>query len=586
MTRQFRVLYRDFLFRIVDRELLSTYAKGDVSQLLLQLVALLAFLSVCFSVPVLALNSTVPAQARLMFVWSIEHFLIATTMLVVGMFSVLSWDSMFPSHRDMLVLGPLPIRAHTILLAKLAAVATTLSLAVLTLHVVAGVVWPLALNATGGVGSGLRLLAAYWATMFTAGVFMFGVAISVQGLAASLLPRRHFLRISSFLQLGLFCIIVGVYFLQPMAVRPGTILAAHQRGLLASSPSYWFLGLFQDLSGSPALAPLAHRAWVGLGAVVLGTGTAYALSHLRTLRRIAEEPDIALAVARVRWLPTFGDAQQTAVVQFSVRTLFRSAPHRVILAFYWGMGFALAIIFLKTPRGQQLAGDVGAGTWYDTSVPLLVSSVVMMGCAVLAARLAFAMPRDLQANWIFRSVPVRGGPRFVTACRRALIAVSVAPVCIVSAVLFLWIWPWRPAVGHVVALALFGVILVEVCLSGARKIPFTCSYLPGKSRVHVAVYVAVVLLFPLTIVATTFERDALQDPLRYAAILSVLGTAWIVVWARTVWLENATGAQPEFEDEPAGGLQMLELWDTRFAPDSSGVTPTSAPLPTRPPRDV
>jgi hypothetical protein len=37
--KQFRVLYRDFLFRIVDRELLSTYASGDASQLLLQIRA-------------------------------------------------------------------------------------------------------------------------------------------------------------------------------------------------------------------------------------------------------------------------------------------------------------------------------------------------------------------------------------------------------------------------------------------------------------------------------------------------------------------------------------------------------------------
>ena len=148
MRRQFRVLYRDFLFRIVDRELLSTYATGDASQLLLQLVALLAFLSVLFLGAGPGHRPDGPVQVRLMFAWSVEHFLIATTMLVVGIFSVLSWDSMFPGHRDVLVLGPLPIRAHTILLAKLAAVVTALSLAVVTLHVVSGVVWPLALNAS------------------------------------------------------------------------------------------------------------------------------------------------------------------------------------------------------------------------------------------------------------------------------------------------------------------------------------------------------------------------------------------------------------------------------------------------------
>jgi len=46
MKDQFRVLYREFLFRIVDRELLSTHAKGDTSQLLLQLAALMVFLSI------------------------------------------------------------------------------------------------------------------------------------------------------------------------------------------------------------------------------------------------------------------------------------------------------------------------------------------------------------------------------------------------------------------------------------------------------------------------------------------------------------------------------------------------------------
>jgi hypothetical protein len=92
-----------------------------------------------------------------MFSWSIEHFLIATTMLVVGIFAVLSWTTLFPDHRDVLVLAPLPIRAHTILLAKLAAVATALGLAVFVLHVAAGIVWPAALNTTARARMQYRL---------------------------------------------------------------------------------------------------------------------------------------------------------------------------------------------------------------------------------------------------------------------------------------------------------------------------------------------------------------------------------------------------------------------------------------------
>jgi len=55
---------------------------------------------------------------------------------------------------------------------------------------------------------------------------------------------------------------------------------------------------------------------------------------------------------------------------------------------------------------------------------------------------------------------------------------------------------------------------------------------------------------------------------------------------RTVWLGNATGAQPEFEDEPAERLLTLELWDSRLAPKSASLTPSSLPLPTQPRRDV
>jgi len=48
---QFRVLYREFLFRMVDLELLSADALGDSNKLLGQFAALLIFLSVVLSLP-------------------------------------------------------------------------------------------------------------------------------------------------------------------------------------------------------------------------------------------------------------------------------------------------------------------------------------------------------------------------------------------------------------------------------------------------------------------------------------------------------------------------------------------------------
>jgi hypothetical protein len=72
-----------------------------------------------------------------------QHFLIATTMLVVGLFAVLSWDATFPDRRDVLVLAPLPVRARTMFLAKVAAVGTSLGLTIVLLHCAMGLMLPL-----------------------------------------------------------------------------------------------------------------------------------------------------------------------------------------------------------------------------------------------------------------------------------------------------------------------------------------------------------------------------------------------------------------------------------------------------------
>src|SRR5690242_20121063 len=103
---QFRILYREFLFRMVDLELLSPHAHGDSNQLLGRFAALLIFLSIPLALSAVGFGGprTAP-ELRLFQAWSMEHFLIATTMLVVGLFAVLSWDTMFPDKRDVLVLA-------------------------------------------------------------------------------------------------------------------------------------------------------------------------------------------------------------------------------------------------------------------------------------------------------------------------------------------------------------------------------------------------------------------------------------------------------------------------------------------------
>ncbi len=149
MTKlQFRILYREFLFRMVDLEVLSQHALGDSNRLLGQFAALLIFISMLWALAGFGFaGSRMIGGRSLIFTLVMGHFLIATTMLVVGLFAVLSWDSTFPNRRDVLVMAPLPVRARTMFLAKVAAVATALALTVALLHSLAGLIWPAAFAA-------------------------------------------------------------------------------------------------------------------------------------------------------------------------------------------------------------------------------------------------------------------------------------------------------------------------------------------------------------------------------------------------------------------------------------------------------
>lgn len=210
---QLRILYRQFLLRVIDFEALSVQA--DVIKLLGQFGAILAMISIVQGGLGLLVNvDRMTDAARTATCWTMEHRLIATTMLAVGLFALLSWDSTFPDRRDVMVLAPLPVSARTLLLAKVAASGTLLGLCILALNFVAGITWPLVF-AHGGLAGIVRSLAAYWCTIFASGAFLFCTVLAVQGFAAQLLSRRYFLRLSAFLQLAAFCILLGVYFLQP-----------------------------------------------------------------------------------------------------------------------------------------------------------------------------------------------------------------------------------------------------------------------------------------------------------------------------------------------------------------------------------
>ncbi|HEY3456376.1 MAG TPA: hypothetical protein VGK64_17490 [Bryobacteraceae bacterium] len=571
-VRQFGVLYREFLFRLVDRDVLSIGAQGDASKLLGRLAAILLLIGIPFAFSALGIgDSRESQQVKFVAAWGAEHALIATTMLIVGLFAVLSWDSAYPDRRDAMVLGPLPIRASTIFLSKIVSLAVALSLTVAIFNAPSAVVLPIALAPREATPLDwlvslqfYRALAAYWITMFISGAFVFCAVLVVQGVAAQL-PRRLFLRLSAILQLAAFCIFLAGYFLEPSLASRDAIAAPANRLLLLWLPSYWFLGLFQQCNGSladgstrPILLELAARAWIGFGAMTIAAACTFLLSYFRTLRKIVEQPDIVPGSRRFHWLPSFGNSMATAITQFSVRSLIRSRQHRVLLSFYSGIGFAVVILFLKTPVARHFAATSAGDPWHRVNTPLLASSFVMLCAWILGTRVVFAIPLELRANWIFRITQVQPAAEYFAASRRAAYALALAPAWCTSAVLFFSLWPWPQALGHLAVLVLLGTTIVECWLYSFRKVPFTCSYLPGKSNLHITFLLCLLLGLNATLWSADWERRALADLPKYLWIVAVLGMLAALAWLRRA-REHRVNEDVRFEEDMPPAITSLGL---------------------------
>jgi pimeloyl-ACP methyl ester carboxylesterase len=566
--QQFNVLYRTFLLRIVDLEVLP--ARADPSSLLAQIGALLAALSFTLAVVMIPSYSHENAERIALLGWGDQEFLIGTTMAVAGLFTVIAWDSIFPDGRDSLVLGHLPIHPRTILLAKLAAVGAGLGLSLVCVNIFTGVAYPLA-------AGGLRTFFAYWAVTIAGGLFLFSTLLALQSVAAVLLPYRTFLRASNALQVIVFFALLAAYFLTPgpeeMQLTPGAPLPALARRL----PSFWFVGLFEHWNGSKYrfFEPLGSRALTALAVSVSLAAACYASTFLHNIRRVIEEPEIApsdrahprrlrnhiIRIATSRLAPV-----ERAVLLFIGRTMIRSRQHRNLLAVFGGLALAISLTFAKAmlygnSRMYEEAQRFGfvPPQWCQPNTTLLTAGFVFLGLAVIGTRAAFSLPVMLRANWILRLTAVHSPSAYFSATRRSLFVLAAVPVLIGASLFYLTVWQGPQAVGYTVILWIVAVLLVNGVLAGFSKMPFACSYAPGQSnlRMKLPAY-GLAFIFAVTVAASI--EHAMLETLGRAVLLGLFLTV-LVIHQRRRWSAFAKGRaeQLRLNEEPHGEINPLRL---------------------------
>jgi hypothetical protein len=549
MPLEYKVLCRQFTLRVIDLETLSIEA--DIPQFLGQFAGVAIMFSMIHSLIAWAYFGPMSPTDRFAYACHFEQYQIATMMLVAGIFAVITWDAVFPDRRDIMVLSPLPITARTILLAKLAASGGILGLAILALNCFSGFIWPFVLGINGGLVQGfLRTLAAWWSTLIAASLFLYSSALALQGLGALLMSRRLYMRFSALMQVAAFAGILSTYFLQGTLTSPTALAAPQNNRLLACSPSFWFFAVFNQLRGvlPPELAWIARRGWVALGLALCNGLLSLVLCYFRTMKKTTEEPDLLPAKRGFHWAPRLGGLQ-ALVTLFSLRTLLRSRHHRVILAFYLSIVFAIAL------AAAHRALVAGQPFRFSSTFPSITN--LMMVISVIGFRKVFSIPISLTANWVLRTTQIHPSGQFVTATRNTLLLFAVVPIWILSAVLGLSYRPIPLVAEHLLVLMLIGVILVDLSLIRFHKVPFTCSLLPGSTNFQLVFWAGLAGYVLLSVFVITCEMPALYNPHLYGLLIVVLGVIASCVHGFNRF--EAKSAVLYFEEIPDEVLTTLQL---------------------------
>jgi hypothetical protein len=498
-------------------------------------------------------------------------FLITYSMIAMGFLGLVTWDGVFPDRRDARILGPLPIATRTLVLARLGAVLFMFGLFLcgsqLPMAVIFGVIGA-GFDSPGGLVRGV--LGQVVATCLAA-AFTFFSLVAMQCALLNVLGRSAVQRVSVLLQILFAASLVQMLLFLPQIgghMGDGTLAPDWMSSPVARLlPSVWFLAVYEALTGfgGRAVYSLAFPAVAATSVVVAAAIVLYAASYERLTRRALETPPGArarrappgrgIAGRAPAWLQRASAAR--AVCAFTLRTLARSRQHRMLLSLYVAvaLSFVLSAIVPLVLRGDP--ADLARPGVAVTSAPLVVMFFVLVGLRAL-----FAIPIEPKANWTFRLCEPANRRAVVAGVRRAMLFACVVPVTLAASASVAVPWGATLGLAHGAFCALMGLLLTELLLMRMCKVPFTCTYFPGRARMRTLWPFYIIGFVTYSYTAGALEADVLLSSARAytLACLSIACAITLLAAARALQLTRAAGLRFEEPDPDAifAGFSLSE----------------------------
>jgi predicted permease len=539
-------LVRHFVVRFFDNEMITI--PGEWQKVAVGLFAALVSVALAASGiyrdRYLAMHNAVvtPTQYQQAIRDDLISFIVLA-MAVTALLTILQWQSLFPSLRDCLALAGLPVNPREIFAAKFCAVMLIFSGLVVSMTGMPAILFTALVTSYHPANpSALLYLVAIFAALAGGCAFVFFTLVAIQGLLLNLFKAHTFARVSTAVQAILFVAVVGA-----------VPLMGNQPKTAAWWPPVWFVNLWDAMAGGPASLARAALLAVGLPAVI--SAGAYLLSYHRYQKMLLESQPGHASVrwtglgARLleRWIP---DPREQAAFAFIWKTLFRSRSHRLFLLAYAGaaLGWITKGLLDAPPVNLRDEGLYGLTV---VLAPIAVAVLISVGLRYL-----FTLPVMLRASWVFQTVEAEDRPAWHLASERFVIWCGIVPVFVAGLPATIAV---LGALRGVAAglLGCMGVLLFfERYFREWRKLPFTCSYLPGKQPIFALMVrfgISSALLAPIAQLMLWASAEVTS----FIALSSGLAALW---WhwrgmRRRLW----SSASILWDEQPEAAVQTIDL---------------------------
>jgi hypothetical protein len=581
-----RLLIRLFLWRFLEHDLVSPDSdrRGILSAIGGALVAVSLFMAVLIAWKYQLVPALPPGLTS---IWSLDdRFLFVTSsMLVMALAAVAEWDALVLDARDVAVLGVLPIPRGAIVRTKFAATALFAAAVLAAWNVFPGLLRFAAVPSglRVGLAGSVTLTLAQAAVTLAAGAFGFLAVLGLREVAFAILGATLFRKISAAVQALLIVGLTTALLLLPGASDIAARWRTREKLAARAAPPSWFVGLHETVAGSvidslpratperylirqerdatalyrglwPLYRELATTAVTALSIIAITTTAACLWNTRRLPAAAASAVSSDRLLSRVwNWIVVHVIARtplRQAGFFFTLQTLLRRVPHRVLLATAWAVGLALTVV--AAGGGGAVAVD---GT-RSIPVAILAAQSLLLGCLLYGFRRATRVPSELRATSTFSLAWSGNASPFISGVKCAGWVAVVAPALFGLSIWHTAILGLRLAALHLAVGVSLSALLMQTLFVRCRRVPFVNSY---GSTVDPKLRLAGFLfaLFSGSFAVAGIERWSFGGSGRYWTLLAILVGLTLILALSDRLL---TTALPTIElDEEPSFTQRLDL---------------------------